>query len=133
MNKNIQSVDTNILLRLILNDVPAQRARAYKHILNGATYYIPTLALTEVVFTLERGKYRHSRKTIVEALTPLINSSCFIYDKTLLKEVFPFYLSRPSLSFNDCVLSFEVAKLEREPLWTFDKAFAKQSPVAKLL
>ena len=133
MTKDTQAIDTNILLRLILNDIPAQRRRAYRHVLNGATYYIPTLAITEAVFTLERGHYRFPRPAVVEALTTLIGSSCFSYDRPLLREVFPFYLAHPALSFNDCLMSFDVARRGYEPLWTFDKAFATQSPVAKEL
>ena len=129
--KDRQTIDTNVLLRLALNDVLSQYEKAARLVTNGNIYYIPTQAITEAVFTMERGKYGLSREAVVEILGSVMGWSCFEYEKDLFDEVFPFYLAHPKLSFNDCLLSFETAQKQMEPLWTFDKNLAKQSPVAK--
>lgn len=132
MLKDLQSIDTNIILSIILNDEPSQKPKTKALLLNGAEYFVPTLAITEAVFILERSR-KMSREMVVESLKLLLDNTFVHYDNHLLDEVFPFYLQHPKLSFNDCVLSFETAKEQREPLWTFDQDFAKQSPTAKLL
>ena len=133
MRTDTQAIDTNILLRLAIGDVPEQKKRARELVLSGPTFHISTLAVTEAVFTMERNSsYEFSRERIASILETLLSSPCFSYDKALLDEVFPLYVNHPKLSFNDCVLSFETAKFGHEPIWTFDKKFATQSPVAKL-
>lgn len=131
--KEIQSIDTNVLLRLTLGDVPAQRKRAVDLLLDGHLYYVSDLAITEAIFTMERGFYKIPRDKAADDLLSVLSNSCIIYNNELFDEVFPYYLRHPKLSFNDCVLSFEAARAEREPLWTFDQDLAKQSPVAKLV
>lgn len=81
---------------------------------------------------MERGR-RIDRKDIVTAISTLLDNSVLSYDRELIDVVFPFYISHPKLSFNDCIIAFEAAKYERGPVWTFDKEFAKQSAVAQLI
>ncbi|MBQ3309633.1 PIN domain-containing protein [Candidatus Saccharibacteria bacterium] len=132
-SEDVQSVDTNVILRLVLGDVPSQRKRAINLLLNGHRYFVPEHVISEAVFTMERGQYKIGREKIADSLCSILDNKCIVYDKELFNEVFPYYVSHPRLSFVDCLLGFEVAKTQREPLWTFDQDFAKQSPTAKLV
>lgn len=132
-SEEVQSIDTNIVLRLVIGDVPSQRRKAIDLLLDGHRYFVSEHVISEAVFTMERGRYKIGREKIIDSLLPILESKCVVYDKELFDEVFPYYVSHPKLSFIDCLLGFEVAKEQREPLWTFDQDFAKQSPTAKLV
>jgi len=135
MATDIQSLDTNILLRLILNDVPNQCEKAQKFLRRNSdiTFYVDDQAITETVYVLERQK-KYDRPFIISAFTDLIfpikNINC---DRPLFSEILPFYAKHPTLSFNDCYLTAKTAAKQSEPLWTFDHKFAKASPTAKEL
>lgn len=130
--KTHESLDTNLILRLILGDIPEQREKVRELLRRpGVEYHISDLAITEAVYVMQsNGK---SRSTIVSLLRQLFKTLNINANFALLTQVFPLYLNYPHLSFNDCCLSVYAALNESEPLWTFDRNLAKQSPTAKLL
>jgi predicted nucleic acid-binding protein len=70
-------VDTNILLRFLMNDHPAHGAGA-KRLFDGAAagklnLRIPFIAITEAIFTLQ-GHYRIDRQDIGRELLKLLNA-----------------------------------------------------------
>lgn len=127
-----ESLDTNAILRLMLGDVPAQRAKVVELLCRpGVTYHIADLAITEAVFVLQ--KYGKTRAEIVQYLEALMKRMNIAANWTLLERTLPMYLACPKLSFNDCCLAAYAALNQAEPLWTFDQALAKESGTAKLL
>ena len=131
-SNNIESLDTNILLRRIICDNEAQVKKVENFLLtHNCDFYVDDSVISECVYVLTKNDY--DRDFIVTALTTYLSNKMFIYDRALFAEVFPYYLSHPSLSFEDCYLTFKVAELQAEPLWTFDHKFATQSPSAKEL
>lgn len=131
--KACESVDTNILLRLILRDVPAQCLRVQDLFLRrGVTYNVADLAIEEVVYVLQKS-YGWTRNGIVTALQVVFEIAQFNYNRALFDLVFPMWLENPQLSFNDCCLVGYATLNQTEPLWTFDKDLAKISGTAKLV
>lgn len=131
--KTRESLDTNILLRLILKDVPAQCQKIIDLFMrHGYIYDVADLAVTEAVYVLQT-VYKLSREKIVDGLLGVLQSPDLKYNHVLFDRVFPMYLENPKLSFNDCCLVAYATLNESEPLWTFDKALAKESGTAKLL
>lgn len=127
-----ESLDTNMILRLMLNDVPEQRAAVVELLCRPDTaYHIADLAITEAVFVMQ--KYGKTRSEIVQYFEGLLKRMNIITNHVLFERVFPMYLACPRLSFNDCCLAGYAALNQAEPLWTFDKALAKESGTAKLL
>lgn len=127
-----ESLDTNTILRLMLNDVPEQRAEVVELLCRPDTaYHIADLAITEAVFVMQ--KYGKTRSEIVQFLQGLLKRMNIIANYTLFERVFPMYLQCPKLSFNDCCLAGYAALNQAEPLWTFDEAFAKESGTAKMV
>jgi len=120
------SVDTNVLLRLLLNDVPVQ-TKAVKELLQIKTKYeVADLALTEVTFVLERF-YKMERDVVAKNLMAIVRHPQFICNENLFEKIIPLYLSEPALSMNDCAL-LGYARLNKAlPLYTFDKALQKKS------
>lgn len=130
-SNNCESLDTNILLRLITNDNPGQHQRALQLISRkNILYVIDDLAISEMVYVLTRD-YRYSRphirKVILETLL-LPNLSC---NYGLAEDVLNLYVKHPSFSFDDCYLVAKANLSQATPLWTFDHKLAIQSPIAQ--
>ena len=129
-----ESIDTNVLLRIILGDNPDQRTLALELLERPATtFYLSSVAIMEVAFVLEK-IIGYTREEISESLTRVLGAYNNIeYDEKTLRNALEFYVNHPSLSFDDCYLAEEAAQKNCEPLWTFDHKLATQSPTAKEL
>ena len=126
------SLDTNILLRYILEDAPHQCEKVKKLILNQEQpFYISDLVLAEVVFNLQGTKM--PRKNIVSILSRLFDLPNVHVNHTILDQALPFYEDHPALSFVDCMAAAYAKAENKTPLWTFDRKLANQHPSAKLL
>lgn len=127
------SLDTNALLRLLLNDIPPQH-EAVKALLIKAPgqLAVADIAIIELVFVLER-HYGLSRQQAQEAVAGLMQLQEITCNRSLFERALPLYLNHSALSFEDCCLSSYAALNEAEPLWTFDKKLASQAAAAKLI
>lgn len=128
----IESLDTNIILRLLLQDIPDQYDRAITLMEHpNVTYHISDFALLEVVFVLTN--LGIDRETIASALLQIISRPNIKANNQIIIDTIYLYIHHPKLSFADCYLSIESGLNNAEPLWTFDQSLAKSSPTAKLL
>lgn len=129
------SLDTNVLLRYILNDVPGQ-ADIVSHFLktSPSVHYVEDLTICEAVYVMQ-SQYSISRQSAVDRLNFFFArfADTVEYNRNLTAIVFPMFLSHPKLSFNDCCLAAYAELRHREPLFTFDKKLARQMENAKLL
>lgn len=126
---NLTSLDANIVLRLILNDVPEQSDRAAEYV-DTSRCYLTDVVISECVFVLEKVYKLDKRfiKDAMEAFFDLVNVS---FNETLIEETFNIYLSQKGLSFADGY-SIAEARLKGNELLTFDRAIIKKcSPTAK--
>lgn len=124
------SLDTNILLRYIWDDVPGQCERVKKLLKDDSqVLHISDLVVAEVIFNLQTREPMRARIVeIIESIfaLPNIAPNSFITDTVL-----PYYAAHPALSFVDCYAALEAEKKGWEPLWTFDRKLANQCPGAK--
>ncbi|GAB3523637.1 PIN domain-containing protein [Arthrobacter monumenti] len=120
------SLDANILLRLLLDDVPHQHAAAMKLLAEGGEFAVSDTALIEVNFVLGRayGLTRHQQD---EAIMGLLQQPQIIGSIDVFAVAFDLYCAHPKLSFEDCYLVSQTAAKGNEPLWTFDKKLASQT------
>ena len=125
------SLDTCILMRIIVNDNPKQHRLATELVLNGQYFYIDQAAISESVYVLN--KLGYTRQEIVENLQILLHNEVFIYDREFYDSIFARYLSHPSFSFDDCILEARAIARGYTPLWTFDRKLASQSPATHLV
>ena len=130
---NTSSLDTNIILRAILCDIPKQY-NLVQNLLSQAnhTYLVEDVAVMECVHTLEK-TYHRTRGDIVEILEGFFGQKNIKYSRDIFNEVYPLYLKHPKLSFNDIYLSVKSEAASAEPLWTFDQKLASQLQSPKLL
>lgn len=128
-----ESLDTNIILRFILGDVPEQCLKIQDLLMRqNVMYDVADLVITEAVYVMQ-STYGLSREKIVDGLQKLLWFPEINYNRNLFDQVFPMYLEHPKLSFNDCCLVVYANLNEAEPLWTFDQKLARQMPGAKML
>ncbi len=129
----MQSLDTNVVLRLIVGDVETQRARAMELVQGSKTQ----LAVADIVFVeLEYALTKHyefSRKEVASLLGAFAGHPKINCNRSLITAVLAQYVHHPALSFTDIALSVYADLNQATPLWTFDKKLATQSPHAKLL
>jgi predicted nucleic-acid-binding protein len=128
------SLDANAILRLILNDIPAQGAAVAALVSNSRHIYAVTdLAVVEVEYALHT-HYSFSRKQIEDTLGKLVVHPSIQANTALMKRAFEMYAAHAQLSFTDCCLAAHAEVDDVKPLWTFDKKLAKQSSgIARLI
>ncbi len=127
------SLDTNVLLRLVVNDVPEQH-EASKALFRRTTgrLLVSDAALIEMVFALGR-YYLLSRTQIREAVIGLMAQPKIHASGALFKDALALFVKHPKLSFEDCYLAVSAQATDALPLWTFDEKLAKQTSQAKLV
>lgn len=133
MKKIAGSLDTNVLLRLLLNDIPEQHAAAKRLIQEAESQLVVTdIAMIELVFVLER-YYVLTREQVGEAVMGIVQLNKISANRALFEAVLPLYIDHPALSFEDCCLSAYAKLTNAQPLWTFDKKLARQAGSAELV
>ncbi len=122
------AVDTNILVRLLAADDPAQSARAQKLFdqLGEAdqSAWVSDTVLVELVWTLARA-YGHSRGELSLAIRALADhGSVTLESDAAVKQALPLF-EQGSADFSDCLLATKAALAGCERLVTFDKGMKK--------
>ena len=126
------SLDTNILLRHIFDDVPSQCAKVKKLFADGdQTLHVSDMVVSEIIYNLKTHKV--PRSNTVAILKRIATMPNVVVSKFITDTVLPFYESHPALSFVDCYAAFEAEKSHAEPLYTFDQKLATQHSSAKRL
>ena len=123
-NNKTGSLDTNILLRLVLNDVPEQMIAIKKLFEHCDTFHVSDIVIFEIVFILDK-YYEFSRADICESIQTIIRHYKVICNRRLFELTLPLYIEHPKLSIVDCALTQYAELNDTAPLYTFDKELAK--------
>jgi len=126
------SLDTNCLLRWLLDDVPEQTALVTSFIDSEESITVADVALIETVFVLEKLK-KIRRETIEKTIMMIIRKDNILCNRDLFIEILPIYTSHPKLSIIDCYLEVLARKTGAAPLLTLDKKLANQLSGAQIL
>ncbi len=113
-------IDTNVILRYLLDDIHEQAEKASEIIKDGAFTLVEIIA--EVVYVLT-GLYNVPRKEIKNIVTPLFEE-VNIDEKDVIVFALEKY-SKSKFDFVDCILLARKAVFA-ENIFTFDKKLAKQ-------
>lgn len=133
MTKAAGSLDTNIVLRLLLNDIPEQHIVARKLVEQAdGQFAVADIVLIEMVFALGR-YYEFSRAQTSEAVVGFMKLKEIDCNRALFERALPLYVRHPGLSFEDCCLATYAQLNDAGPLWTFDKKLANQTLSATLV
>ncbi len=122
------SIDTNILLRIILRDNTKQLARARDLLGRHATFAVADIAIIELEYILT-GYYKYSRQEFSDIVTKLLISNQHItMNRQLFERALKLYMKYPTESFDDCCLAVYARLNNQSPLYTFDKKMARDLP-----
>ncbi|MGH3969340.1 MAG: type II toxin-antitoxin system VapC family toxin [Mycobacterium sp.] len=127
------SLDANVVLRLLLNDVPDQHTAAVRLLETAdAPFAVSDVAVIEVVFALCR-HYEFTRDAAAEAIDGLMSLIQIDCNQTVFTRARQLFTDHPKLSFEDCCLASYAELSNALPLWTFAKNLAGQAPSARLV
>lgn len=124
-------VDTNVLLRIALQDDIHQSRAAALFLKREGPCYVTHLVLAELVWVLEGGR-KESKKTIVTALERVLDNEAFaVQAPGIVKDALDVF-RRSNADFSDCLILAQCKHDGQVPLATFDRALGKLDG-AKLL
>lgn len=126
MPKHGGSLDTNVLLRLVLADIPKQYLSARALFDSGMILNISDIVLIETVYALN-GYYSVPRDKIYKTIQNLATNQNLQINIAVFEPALKMYSKRPALSVEDCYLVSLASNRNMLPLWTFDKKLALQS------
>jgi predicted nucleic-acid-binding protein len=116
-------VDTNILVRLLTNDIPEQVEAALRLIDEHGSVHITSSTMLETAYVLT-AHYTRSRANIVVSLTDLLRSHQFIVDEALVWRLSLELFGSTTLALHDCYITAR-ALSEGAILLTFDEDLAR--------
>ena len=120
------SLDANVILRMLLNDVPIHHSAALALLSSGDSFAVSDTAMIETIFVLGRA-YGLTREQQREAVVGVLGQPQISGSLELFEAAFELYLAHPKLSFEDCYLVSVADSTGMEPLWTFDRKLANQT------
>jgi predicted nucleic-acid-binding protein len=126
----MRAVDTNVLVRIVTRDDPAQLETADRFI--GAGAWVSLLALAEATRAL-RAAYGLSARDIAVAVEMLLqHKDLTIQDEDTVAAAAARFRARPALGFTDCLLLEIARRAGHLPLGTFDRTLGKVDGAQRL-
>lgn len=129
------ALDTNILVRLLVQDDPRQTAAAHQllaqGIQNAEALFVPITVSLELEWVL-RARYGFAKADIIHALSTLLRAVELSFEAEPALEMALLHYEQGSADYADCLHMALAERANAQPLWTFDKA-AAQVPGARLL
>lgn len=126
----MRGVDTNVLVRLVVRDDPAQVRAAEQFIAGGA--WVSHLVLAETTWVLD-AVYERTAQQIGTAVDMLLNhKELTLQDAEVVTSALEVFRKRAPLGFSDCLLVEIARKAGHLPLGTFDRDLAKVDGVQRL-
>ncbi len=122
------ALDTNVLLRYLVQDDAAQLATARRLIrrcvTEGATLFVPVTVVLELEWVL-RSRFEFDKAAVLMTLSSLFSAAELSFESERALEVALQLFREGSADFADCLHVALAAQAGEQPLWTFDKNAAK--------
>lgn len=126
------AIDTNILVRLFVDEPSAQKQiNLVKNLLKNETHiYISQMVQIELIWVLE-SSYDFNKEQVIIVLDILNNNDNFILEKANHFETALNLFKNGTADFSDYLI-FANANHHNYPFWTFDKKLSKTQGVNHL-
>lgn len=129
------ALDTNVLLRLFLDDSPEQKAAAQHLIATKSSpenpAFVGQVVLCEAIWVL-RFRYGYRREELARLLEGLLYASNIEVENADIARAALEDYEQGKADFSDYVILRQAAAHDATPLYTFDETLAKHS-LAKLM
>jgi predicted nucleic-acid-binding protein len=124
------ALDTNVLIRYVVQDDEAQLAAARRlirrYVDEGQTLFVPVTVALELEWVL-RANFEYSRDEATEVLSNLLSAAELTFESERALDVALHLYREGSADFADCLHIALAAQARALPLWTFDKRAGKVS------
>jgi predicted nucleic-acid-binding protein len=129
------ALDTNLLVRYVVQDDSAQSAAAKRLITRcveeGQTLFVPVTVMLELEWVL-RSSFEFAKDDVIQVVSSLLSAAELSFESERALEV-ALHLFREGIAeFADCVDVALATQAGEQPLWTFDERAAR-IPGATLL
>jgi predicted nucleic-acid-binding protein len=122
------ALDTNVLVRYVVQDDEAQLAAAKrlirKCLSEGQMLFVPITVTLELEWVL-RASFEYSRDEVMQVLSDLFSASELTFESERALEVALHLHREGPADFADCLHIALAAQARELPLWTFDKRAGK--------
>ncbi|SCK61460.1 Predicted nucleic-acid-binding protein, contains PIN domain [Variovorax sp. HW608] len=122
------ALDTNVLIRYVVQDDEAQLAAARrlirKCVANGETLFVPVTVTLEIEWVL-RASFGYPKDEVMGALSSLFSAAELSFESERALEVALQLYRNGTADFADCLHIALAAQAGESPLWTFDRRAAK--------
>src|SRR6266850_697320 len=126
----MRAIDTNVLVRLITRDEPAQVEAAQEFVAKGV--WVSHVVLIETTWVLGEA-YDLGHAQVAEVIEMLLNhQQLTLQDAEVVRGALNHYQQRPTLGFSDCMVLEIARKAGHLPLGTFDKRLSKLEETERL-
>lgn len=120
----MRAVDTNLLIRLLEQDDPAQTSAAEAFLQEGGALWVSHVVLAEAVWVLE-SVFSRTRKEIIGVLDALVNNvDIHLHEPAVVSAALAHFRASKA-AFSDCLVLCIAQTHGHLPLATFDKNLAK--------
>lgn len=129
------ALDTNVLVRFLVQDGPGQLASAQRLIRRCIEAQQPLFVPITVTLELEwvlRSNFKRPKDEVMAVLSGLLSAAELTLESEAAVEIALGSYAEGSAGFSDCVHAALAVQAGHEPLWTFDKAAAKVDGAALL-
>ncbi|MEO7853486.1 MAG: type II toxin-antitoxin system VapC family toxin [Rubrivivax sp.] len=122
------ALDTNVLVRYLVQDDPAQGETAARLIHgaahDGAALFVPVTVLLEVEWVL-RSAFGFDKASVLHTLSRLMGTFELSFQAESAVEIALAQYEHGAADFADCLHAALAGEAGESPLWTFDKVAAK--------
>ena len=122
------SLDTNVLVRYLVQDDSGQLAAAKRlisrRVTSGQSLFVPVTVTLELEWVL-RARFGYIKKDVMQALSNLFSAAELTFESERALEVALHLYREGSADFADCLHVALATQAGEQPLWTFDKGAAQ--------
>jgi predicted nucleic-acid-binding protein len=122
------ALDTNVLVRYIVEDDPTQLAAARRLIgrcvREGLTLFVPVAVVLELEWVLRRS-FEFEKDAVLQTLSSLFSAAELDFESERALEVALQLFRKGSADFADCLHVALATQADEQPLWTFDRGAAR--------
>jgi predicted nucleic-acid-binding protein len=123
----VAALDTNVILRFLLQDDAAQSAAATRLIqqaqASGEPLHVPVSVALELEWVL-RSRFKLGKAALLQTFAALLQTLELEFEAETSLEWALSEFETSSADFSDCMHAALAWQAGRQPLWTFDKAAA---------